>query len=200
MGRLRPDAVGLNFHAKSKRSVTVREAAAIARDLPEWIEPVGVFVNHSEQQIRDICEQCGIRTVQLHGDEPADLIGQLQPLNVIRAVRLESEAESLESVAACHESAAVIRALLVDAHVPGAYGGTGHTAPWNLLGRGWSSDWPPLILAGGLTADNVAAAVQQVRPWGVDVASGVEKSPGVKDLDRVARFIDAARTAAESPT
>lgn len=200
VGALRPDAIGLNFYAKSVRSVTAREAAAIVAALPGGVEPVGVFVNHALDEIRAICAACGLNTVQLHGDEPPELVTQLRPLRVIRAIRLGRDAasSSLQAVAALGQGGWPVRAVLVDAHVPGSYGGTGEAAPWDVLSGGWRREWPPLILAGGLTAENVAEAVRAVRPWGIDVASGVESSPGVKDLDRVARFIKAARIAAGS--
>lgn len=200
VGVLRPDAIGLNFYAKSARAVTTQQGAAITAALPSGVEPVGVFVNHSLDEIVSICDACGLRTVQLHGDEPPELIEQLRPLRVIRAIRLgrDNATATLESAAALGEGGWPVRALLVDAHVPGSYGGTGQAAPWDLLSGGWRRDWPPLILAGGLTAENVAEAVRAVCPWGIDVAGGVESSPGVKDLDQVARFIEAARNAAGS--
>jgi phosphoribosylanthranilate isomerase len=188
----RPDAIGLNFYAGSPRSVSADVAARIVRALPPAIEPIGVFVNHPLQEIRSICSACGIATVQLHGDEPAEFITDLEPLKVIRALRLQGESES-EMIETFRGLRAGVRACLVEPHVAGSYGGTGQQAPWEWLARVWQSQWPPLILAGGLRPQNVADAVRVVRPWGVDVASGVESAPGVKDPAQVAAFITAAR-------
>jgi phosphoribosylanthranilate isomerase len=189
----RPDAIGLNFYAGSPRSVSPDTAARIVRALPPEIEAVGVFVNHPVEEIRRICAACGIGTVQLHGDEPAEVIELLQPLKVTRALRLHGESES-EIVETLRDlPAGVVRACLVEPHVAGAYGGTGRRAPWEWLGRVWRREWPPLILAGGLRPENLAEAVRTARPWGVDVASGVESAPGVKDPIQVAAFIAAAR-------
>jgi phosphoribosylanthranilate isomerase len=189
----RPDAIGLNFYAGSPRSVLPDTAARTVRALPPGIEPIGVFVNHPADEIRRICSACGIGTVQLHGDEPAEMINDLRPLRVIRALRLrgESESEIAESLEGIRPGA--LRACLVEPHVSGRYGGTGQHAPWEWLAGVWRPEWPPLILAGGLRAENVAEAVRMVRPWGVDVASGVESAPGVKDPAQVAAFIAAAR-------
>ena len=96
----------------------------------------------------------------------------------------------------CQSAGVTLAGCLIDSRVPGAYGGTGQIVPWKSLANEYQRiDWPPLILAGGLTADNVAEAIQAVQPWGVDVASGVEASPAVKDLQLVARFIENARNA-----
>jgi phosphoribosylanthranilate isomerase len=196
VAELRPDAIGLNFYRGSVRAVDRQVAAEITAVLPAPIEPVGVFVNHSVDEIVALCDQCGLRTIQLHGDEPASLLPRLAAYRIIRAFRVG--AEGLESVAdyldECGRLQALPWACLVDARVEGSYGGTGKTAPWDLLTRDYRFDvWPPLILAGGLTPENVVAAVAAVRPFGVDVAGGVESSPGVKDIAAVARFIAAAR-------
>lgn len=195
---LGPDAVGLNFYADSPRAVPPAVARKIVAELPSSVTPVGVFVNHPPADVHSTCEHVGLTTVQIHGDETPEMIAELHGLEVIRAVRVA--AATLGDVAALIERIAEagvpLNACLVDAHVPGAYGGTGTLAPWKLLAEGWDrTHWPPLILAGGLNPDNVADAVRTVRPWGVDVASGVETAPGEKDLDRVARFIAAVRGA-----
>lgn len=190
------DAIGLNFFVGSKRRVDEETARAIVAALPPEVEPVGVFVNQSVEEIRRICSACGIRTAQLHGDEPPELAASLPEVAVIRAFRVdERNLEGLgDRIHRDREAGARLRACLVDAYVQGGYGGTGRTAPWSLLASAWNrNEWPPLILAGGLTPENVSEAVRAVRPWGVDVASGVESAPGRKDLDKVRRFIAACR-------
>ena len=193
-----PDAIGLNFFRGSPRCVAVDAAAQIVRGLPASIEPVGVFVNHSHSEVVDICRVCSLATIQLHGDESPEFLARLPQFRVIRAYRIGPE--GLDGVAADLERCAALgvrpAACLIDARVPGTYGGTGRTAPWDVLAVGWRGGaWPPLLLAGGLTPDNVAEAIASTHPWGVDVASGVESAPGVKDLARVAWFVQAARGA-----
>jgi phosphoribosylanthranilate isomerase len=195
---LRPDAVGFNFYSGSKRCITPEAATAAIRTLPTGIEPIGVFVNHSQDQIRAICEQTGIATVQLHGDESPEFAAGLNGVQIIRVYRIGADGLSpiADDLAQCRSLGIAIRACLVEPAVAGHYGGSGATAPWDVIRAGWrTDDWPPLLLAGGLTPENVAEAVRRVRPWGVDVASGVESAPGVKDPERVARFIGAARGA-----
>jgi phosphoribosylanthranilate isomerase len=192
---LRPDAIGLNFFPQSPRLVDVRMAERICRALPVEVEPIGVFVNHDADDVLSICQHCRITTVQLHGDESPQAAVHLaeQGLDVIRAVRVDEAAiQQLPGTIAAH-SAASLRGVLVDSRASGQFGGTGITAPWEPLAAAWKCEWPSLILAGGLTPANVALAVASVRPWGVDTASGVESSPGVKDLALVKDFITAAR-------
>lgn len=198
---LRPDAIGLNFFPRSVRHVPLETAAEIVRTLPNRVEAVGVFVNHSAAEVDTICTRCGLKTAQLHGDEPPELLAELllrQPaLQLVRAFRMG--AEKLQPFGdyldRCRALGITLRACLVDAHVAGQYGGTGQTVPWDVLREEYRRDiWPPLILAGGLTAENVAEAIRAANPWGVDVAGGVESSPGVKDLAKVERFLAAARS------
>ncbi len=167
--------------------------------LPADVLKVGVFVNEGAKQIAEIVEQVGLTAVQLHGDEPASLLPQL-PIHVriMRAYRCGPEGLAPLSLylEECHALGRMPDALLMDADAGAEYGGSGRTADWSAIGsqrevlRGL-----PLILAGGLTPENVAAAIEAVKPDGVDVASGVEKAPGVKDADLVARFVAAARKA-----
>jgi phosphoribosylanthranilate isomerase len=198
VARLGADAIGLNFYAPSPRCVSVETAAQIVAALPDSVEPVGVFVNHSLAEVRDICNRCRLRTIQLHGDESPQFAAELHELRIIRAVRLDGpDLSSLAAdLAACRTLSIELRAYLIESRVDGAYGGTGRLAPWDVLGIGWNaSNWPPLLLAGGLTPENVADAIRRTRPWGVDVASGVEDAPGHKDLLRVEQFVRAARAA-----
>lgn len=196
------DAIGLNFYARSPRRIELDEAIEISRVLPQQVARVGLFVNHSADEIETIAEQCQLDIIQLHGDEPSQFMAELQrrlpQLMFIRAWRMGDEGLAglrdylvqcdLRSVTGC----------LIDALVPGAYGGTGLTVPWQQLAHEYQkTSLPPLILAGGLNPDNVHTAIQVVKPWGVDVASGVESSPGVKDLELIKRFVMNARQSSQ---
>ncbi|NOX54622.1 MAG: phosphoribosylanthranilate isomerase [Planctomycetes bacterium] len=200
LARLGVDAIGLNFYEKSPRAVTVATAEQIGRALPTAVTAVGLFVNESADRIIEIARRCGFSMLQLHGDEPpsvlAELTERLPNARILRAFRFgEAGIGPLaEYLAECARLQAMPFACLVDAHVRGAYGGTGQTVPWERLAAEYRRDvWPRLILAGGLTPENVRQAIEAARPWGVDTASGVEASPGVKDLQRVAAFVTEAR-------
>jgi phosphoribosylanthranilate isomerase len=201
----RPDAIGLNFYSRSPRVVTADVAEAIARALPETIEAVGVFVNASATEVAATVRLCGLDRVQFHGDEPPELLAEFHRLSpetlIVRAWRFDGSLQPLKDyIAQCNAAGVQIAAVLVDAHVSGIYGGTGVALPWDALRREYAQfDLPPLILAGGLTADNISVAVEAVAPWGVDVASGVEATPGVKDAALVARFINSAWGAKTKP-
>jgi len=200
---LQPDAIGLNFFARSPRYVDVTTASDIAATLPAAIERIGLFVDHSIKEVLHVCEQCSISTVQLHGHETpqflADLKSARSDLRLLRAFRVDARlgcSEISDFHAACQCRGITIDGCVIDSRVDGEYGGTGQTAPWDLLAVQYdSSRWPRLILAGGLTPENVAAAIGRTQPWGVDVASGVESTRGVKDIARVKHFIAAARAA-----
>lgn len=193
-----PQAIGLNFYAASPRVVSRQVAAEIVAGLPSQIEPVALFVNHTVREMHAICNECSIRTIQLHGDEPPELLGELSVFRVIRAFRVGPEGLGpIEShLDACRRFGRLPDACLIDARVEGLYGGSGRQAPWELIRREYRmQDWPPLILAGGLDPENVAAAIGIVGPWGVDVAGGVESTLACKDPARVREFIDRARSA-----
>lgn len=196
-----PDAIGLNFYAKSKRVVTIDTAREIVAVLPNSVTPIGLFVNHTLNEIRAICSECSIGTIQLHGDETPEFAAELREYQIIRALRVSDQDDTLATVSEelnryAHLGVRLF-GCLVDAHVAGAYGGTGKLAPWQILRRAWQPEWPRLILAGGLHPGNVQDACQQVRPWGVDVASGVESVPGQQDPVAVRHFIQRARTSPE---
>jgi phosphoribosylanthranilate isomerase len=204
VARVGADAIGLNFFARSPRRVTPKQAAAIVRELPPFVEPVGLFVNARADDVRAVAGQVGLRSVQLHGDEPPELLAELDEFRLIRAFRLGAGMDGTsplvaiaDAIQACRRAGRVPDGVLVDAHEDGRYGGTGKTAPWSALAAGYDKrQWPPLLLAGGLTPDNVADGVMQVRPWAVDVASGVEgETPGRKSAERVEAFVTAARAA-----
>lgn len=189
------DMLGLVF-APSRRQITVEDAASIAeaarfaaRGRGRAITLIGVFVNETVERIRDIASFCGLDGVQLSGDEPVIYADALAPLLVIKAVRFDDSAQ--ERAWLIHDQAHV--QLLVDARVPGNYGGAGVVADWERAAE--LARWRSLMLAGGLTPENVADAITRVHPWGVDVSSGVE-SNGVKDHGKIRAFIAAARAAA----
>jgi phosphoribosylanthranilate isomerase len=181
-------ALGFVFWPRSPRYVSPEAAADIIARLPRSVMTVGLFVNESAEHIRAVVRQTGIGTVQLHGDEPPQLAEELgQP--VLRAIDV-SGAEQ-----ACAEWPAETT-FLVDAVDPVRRGGTGVKVDWEraaTLAREWR-----VVLAGGLNPENVAEAIVAVRPYGVDVSSGVEEAPGVKDPDKVARFLANARNAFEA--
>jgi phosphoribosylanthranilate isomerase len=195
--------IGLVFVPASRRAVTLDQAAAITaalRQQPATQQPriVGLFVNESPATINHVAASCGLDYVQLSGDEtPQQMLGLRYPL--LKALRLNgqpAEADWLTLLQADAAQADLPLApcpLLVDAHVSGSYGGTGQLADWQQAAA--YARQQPLMLAGGLSPDNVADAIAQVRPWGVDVSSGVEHNRR-KDPARIAAFVQAARSAA----
>jgi phosphoribosylanthranilate isomerase len=181
-------AVGFNFYEKSPRRVTVEQAAGMAALLPLGVRRVGVFVNAGRSAIERTVAGAGLDMIQLHGDEPPDMCHSW-PCEVIKAMPLRS-GEDVERLAAYE-----VYLHLVDSGIGGAYGGTGKLSDWTLAAEAAARH--RLLLAGGLTPDNVAEAVRAVRPFGVDVASGVEREPGVKDASKMKAFFIAACEAAE---
>lgn len=176
------DYLGFNFYPPSPRSLAPEACAEITsvlrREHPQ-VQLVGVFVNMPVEQVKAIMATCSLRMAQFHGDEAPGMLAALGgrafkafrgvPVNVTGYARGEAPA------------------LLIDASVPGAYGGTGATADWSAAAK--LARQFPLLLAGGLTAENVGEAVRQVRPWGVDTASGVESAPGKKDAGKMKAFV-----------
>lgn len=178
------DALGLVFYRKSPRYVSPDLARRIIGALPPMVTTFGLFVNHPPQEVLEIARFCGIDVLQLHGDELPEQC-RFAPWRVVKALRLR-EQPCLQDLAEYRVSA-----LLLDAWHPDSYGGTGQSFDWHMaipLAR-----QRPVILAGGLTPDNVAEAARTVRPYGVDVSSGVESSSGRKDPRRVAEFIRNAK-------
>lgn len=175
------DAIGLVFYPPSPRYVSAGEAAKVAEALPAFVQAVGLFVNEKEATIREILRHVPLDLLQFQGDETPEFCAAFgKPF--VRAVRME---EGVDLVEYSHRFSNA-RALLLDAHVAGEKGGTGTRFDWKRVPH----DAPlPLILSGGLTAGNVARAVREVRPWAVDVSSGVERSRGVKDPALIVEFI-----------
>jgi phosphoribosylanthranilate isomerase len=196
------DAVGLNFYASSPRCVTVDQASAICEALSGSVVKVGLFVNTPAADVARICGQLGLDLVQLHGDEPPEYVADLGDWPVMRAFRLDARgiAPIGQYLSRCRALGCLPRLTLIDSSAPGQYGGTGRPADWQAVAQYPCESWhPPLILAGGLTPANVAQAIQSVRPFGVDTASGVEVTPGRKSADRVRQFVLAARAALDVP-
>jgi phosphoribosylanthranilate isomerase len=178
-------AIGLNFYPGSPRFVGVATARDSVAALPPSVCAVGVFVNAGRARVAEIAAAVGLRALQFHGEEsPADCAGWT--LKVIKAVRVGDPGSVAEA------AAYPVDFILLDAYVEGHVGGTGHRFAWDLAA---GCDRSRLILAGGLTPENVAGAVRTVRPLAVDVASGVERAPGIKDAERMRRFIANAQTA-----
>jgi len=215
------DAIGLNFYHQSPRYVGPTVARAIARAVGDRVVKVGVFVNTDAPSILSLAEHVRFDLIQLHGDEPPEALGQLAGRPVMKAFRIG--ADGLAPVAAylrrCQELKAMPQRVLFDAQVEGMYGGSGQTAPWERVtiygqagqraffagGCNWKAvvqyrpddAAPPLVLAGGLTPENVTLAIRHVRPAAVDTASGVESSPGKKDPAKLQAFAYLARQAFE---
>jgi phosphoribosylanthranilate isomerase len=184
------DLLGFNFYAKSPRYIApekAREITAQIRSNGKELLLVGVFVNSPLEEVRSILEIAQIDLVQLHGDEPVRVVKQLNGRG-FKALRPTSEKEAgidAERFVPYGPNAPV---LLIDAYRKDQYGGTGHTADWSIATK--LAQRYPILLAGGLTPENVAAAIRQVRPWGVDVASGVECAPGKKDAEKMKLFVE----------
>ncbi|NTV14726.1 MAG: phosphoribosylanthranilate isomerase [Desulfobulbaceae bacterium] len=182
------DALGFIFAAKSKRRVDPDQARRIIRALPPFVEAVGVFVNSEPARVRELSEYCGLTIVQLHGQESREFC-QAMPLRVVKAFSIRPETSEQEFV----PYAEVAAGFLFDTWHEKLAGGTGLAFDWSLLAK--LAIPRPLILAGGLGPDNVGAAIRQVRPFAVDVNSGVEVSPGVKDQALIRAVVREVRQA-----
>lgn len=200
------DALGLNFAPPSPRAIDPASAQNIAAAVRGRALLVGVFVNADLADIQRLVRQVPLDAVQLHGDESPQAVADLSGVPVIKAFRLGDAGLSLIASfqRECHQLGRLPDAVLLDAFQSGSYGGTGKTVDWSHAAEyhGLAGEFPalpPLILAGGLRATNVAEAVQAVRPHGVDTASGVESSPGVKDLAQLRAFLAAGRAAFGMP-
>lgn len=190
------DLIGFNFYPESPRYITpgdcmrltVRLETAL-RDRLAKVMLIGVFVNSERDNMHAIFRDCHLDMIQLSGDEPPEVLEYLGE-RAYKVVRPTS-ADELARIVETYPLRKLAPAWMVDTYRPGEYGGTGQTADWSLA-RQLAREMP-IVLAGGLRADNVAEAIRQVNPWGVDVASGVESAPGVKDMEKVRQFIHAVR-------
>ncbi len=184
------DMLGFIFYPPSPRSVTPARARRVIEQVhraSRTIWTVGVFVDEEPDVVRRTVDACGLDGVQLHGKEPPEMVETFmdEGLRVLKAFRVRNSG-SLTAMDQYHPTA-----FLLDAYVPDRHGGTGRTFNWSLAVK--AKIHRPVLLAGGLNPDNVAEAVRAVHPWGVDTASGVEASPGLKDHDKVRQFIAAAK-------
>lgn len=181
------DAIGFVFYAKSPRAVDVRQARAIIAELPPFVTTVGLFVNASRCELNEILEVVPLDLLQFHGDEtPQDCEGYHRPW--IKALRVRP-GDDLEAACKLYAGA---RGILLDTYVAGVPGGTGEAFDWSLVPERLSK---PIILAGGLSADNVGQAIAQVRPYAVDVSGGVEQAKGIKDAAKIEAFLRAVKQA-----
>jgi phosphoribosylanthranilate isomerase len=178
-------AIGLVFYEPSPRYIAPDAAAAIVRALPPFVTPVGLFVDAKEDAVRDIAARAGIQLLQFHGSETPEFCARFD-LPYMKAVRVRPRVDLLQYARDFRGA----RALLLDAFQEGLHGGTGATFDWALIPPSLPL---PVVLSGGLNPDNVSAAVQAVRPWAVDVSSGVEASKGIKDAQKIAAFISGVR-------
>jgi phosphoribosylanthranilate isomerase len=187
--------IGLNLHPGSRRYVSPKEACRISAALPDWVPAVGVFVDRPAAEVADIAHEVGLRIVQLHGQEPPEDLLALDQLQIVQAFRLDTASgwgRVDEYLARARAIGRLPDAVLIDAYAPDEPGGTGVLIADDVFDC--IPPVPRLILAGGLTPSNVALRAARVRPWMVDVASGVEKAPGQKDIEQVRAFILAARS------
>jgi phosphoribosylanthranilate isomerase len=180
-------AIGLVFYRPSPRYIDPVAAAALIRALPPFITTVGLFVDAAPDEVRATLAQAPVQLLQFHGAETPDYCRQFG-WPYMKAVRMGPEVDLLQYARDYHDA----KALLLDAYVEGLHGGSGVAFDWSRIPAGLPV---PVILSGGLTAENVAEAVRQVRPSAVDVSSGVESAKGVKDASRIAAFIAGVRNA-----
>ncbi len=184
VAEMKPDALGFVFWRKSRRSVTPADVGEWTRDVPDSIQRVGVFVDSPLSEIARAIKQARLDVVQLHGHEPPELC-ELLPVKVWKMFSLDWKRDELDGYR--------VDAFLIDRYSDQSPGGTGQTVDWSRAREFVKSTDTPVVLAGGLTPENVREAVRTVRPWGVDVSSGVEERPGKKDLEKVRAFIQQCR-------
>lgn len=176
------DAIGLVFYAKSPRYLSISRAREITTSLPPFVTAVGLFVNSSTAEVREVLSEVQLQLLQFHGDEDEAFCKSFD-LPYIKALRVKPEIDLYQQ---CRNFGSA-RGVLLDSYRKGVPGGTGETFDWGLI----PDDLPlPVILAGGLESNNIRQAIKAVNPWAVDVSSGVEESPGKKDPEKIVHFID----------
>jgi len=185
--RLGAHALGFVFYARSARNVLASQAAEIIRALPPFVTAVGLFVNAEAHEVESALEQAPLDLLQFHGEEEPEFCSRFG-VPYIKAARVGATLDLLQYA----RRYSTARGLLLDAFVEGAHGGTGVGFDWSLVPRALPL---PVVLSGGLTPHNVTAAIRSVRPWAVDVSSGVEAAPGIKDAGKMAAFFEGVRNA-----
>ncbi|MGC2459044.1 MAG: phosphoribosylanthranilate isomerase [Gallionellaceae bacterium] len=176
------DALGMVLYGKSPRYVTMQQASRLMHSVPPFVTVVGLFVNPSEEEVRHVLSQVPLDVLQFHGEETPEFCARFKR-PYLKAVRVRAEVDLIQ----CAVRYAGAQGLLLDAYIEGTHGGTGESFDWALIPH----DLPlPVILSGGLHAGNVGAAIRQVRPYAVDVSSGVEGAKGIKDAAKIAAFIN----------
>jgi len=179
------DAIGLVFYPPSPRYVAAAQAAVIARALPPFVTTVGLFVNPTAEQVEAVLHEVHLDVLQFHGDEPPDFCAGFG-VPYLKAIRVKAGVDLVQCAIRYQEA----QGLLLDAYVEGTPGGTGRSFDWELI----PADLPlPVILSGGLSPANIVDAICRVRPWAVDVSSGVEASKGIKDAAKIAAFVEGVR-------
>ncbi len=182
------DALGFVFYSASPRHVSPEQAAEIIRNLPPFVQTVGLFVNENSATVNSIADQCGLDIIQLHGEETPEYCEYIRR-RILKAFRVRDTA-ILDALPKYR-----VAGYLLDAWSPVALGGTGLTFNWDIAAEAVHRG-ERIVLAGGLTPENIAESIRQVRPFGVDVSSGVESAPGLKDAALVRRFVASAKLAA----
>lgn len=175
------DAIGLVFYEPSPRFVTIQQAAKIVKRLPPFVTAVGLFVNAEPSYVRQVLQEVRLGLLQFHGDESAQQCQQYE-MPYMKAIRVTAETNLLQYA----EDFKQAQALLLDAFIEGVPGGTGQVFDWNIIPKSLPI---PVVLAGGLTPENVGSAIQQVNPYAVDVSGGVEIKKGIKDAAKIAAFM-----------
>jgi phosphoribosylanthranilate isomerase len=181
------DAIGLVFYAQSPRFVSIQQAQKIVAAIPPFVSVVGLFVNAPKAEIEAVLSKVRLDILQFHGDE---IVTECEQINLpyYKAIRVKADTNLLQYEAEFSSA----KALLLDAHSDVAFGGTGQTFDWNLIPKNMTK---PLILAGGLTVENVGKAIKQVKPYAVDVSGGVEITKGIKDVAKIAAFMQGVSNA-----
>jgi phosphoribosylanthranilate isomerase len=180
--RLGADAIGLVFYAPSPRAVNIEQAQVICKSLPPFVTRVGLFVNATRDEVNKVLAEVPLDLLQFHGDEtPADCVGFDR--TYLKALRMAPEMDVVAEAKAYSDATGI----LLDSYAAGIPGGTGQTFDWERVPSGVEQ---PIILAGGLNPQNVAEAIERVRPYAVDVSGGVEAAKGIKDRDKMTAFIN----------
>lgn len=184
------DAIGLVFYPPSPRAIGPEQVASIAAGLPAFVTVVGLFVNPEPKAVEAVIDSGMVNCLQFHGEESVDFCSRFH-LPFIKAVRVRDLAQAAGAMEAFQGRATI----LLDSHVQGSQGGSGTRFDWSIARQLVAAGTCPVLLAGGLDPENVAQAIGQVKPYGVDVSSGVESAPGIKDAARLAAFLRAVHEA-----